>query len=277
MSHWKSILVHADTSPHTAMRLGAASDLARVHDASVEALYAVLPIYMRYPYSLSISVETATMLQQVEDDRSARARRLFAQATEGNDRPVSWASAEGDPARAFARAGMCHDLMVLGQQDPEGELRSDVPADFVESVIIASGMPALLIPHIHAGRSIGRNVLVAWKSTREAARALNSSLPLLQAADKVHVAMWNASGDDDGIDRVAIECHLRRHGVRPEVHGHGPESREVGEYLLSLACDVDADMIVMGCYGHSRGREWAMGGATRSVLQSMTVPVLMVH
>ena len=123
---------------------------------------------------------------------------------------------------------------------------------------------------------IGRVALLGWKPTREAAHALAGALPMLCKADKVHVAVWNeGEGTSDG--REEITRYLRAHGIAADVHGYGPESRDVGEYLLSLASDVGADLMVMGCYGHGRMREWVLGGATRSVLRSMTVPVLMAH
>jgi nucleotide-binding universal stress UspA family protein len=191
--------------------------------------------------------------------------------------PLGWSAAAGDPAHAFARAATCVDLVVLGQADPDGTLRSDVPADFVPSVVIGCGRPALVLPHRHAGGDIGRVVLLAWKPTREAAHALAGALPLLQAADKVHVAMWDEADATQAANRADLKNYLRLHGIAADVHDYGPESRDVGEYLLSLAADVGADLLVMGCYGHGRMREWVLGGATRSVLRTMTVPVLMAH
>jgi nucleotide-binding universal stress UspA family protein len=277
MNAIKSILVHADASAQTVMRLHAATALASTHGASVRALYAVLPVYMQYPYSLSISAEATALLQQVEDERSERARALFASAASDARMPVEWASTTGDPVLAFTRAAACSDLAIIGQSDPDNELRADVRSDFVPSVIIGSGRPTLVLPHRYQGNAIGRTALLAWKPTREAAHALAGALPLLCSADKVHVALWNEGEDASTDDRADIERYLRAHGITPEVHGYGPESRDVGEYLLSLASDVAADLLVMGCYGHGRMREWVLGGATRSVLRSMTVPVLMAH
>jgi nucleotide-binding universal stress UspA family protein len=272
-----SILVHADASPQTITRLQAAAALARTHEASVHALYAVLPIYAQYPYSLSVSAEAASLLQEAEDERSTRARALFDQAVSAAAMPISWSATLGDPAQAFTRAAACSDLVVLGQHDPDNALRADVPADFAPSVIIGSGRPALVLPHDHEGGRIGRVALLAWKPTREAAHALAGALPLLCKAEKVHVALWNEGDDASNDGREDIIRYLRAHGIAAEVHGYGTESRDVGEYLLSLASDVGADLLVMGCYGHGRMREWVLGGATRSVLRSMTVPVLMAH
>jgi nucleotide-binding universal stress UspA family protein len=151
-----------------------------------------------------------------------------------------------------------------------------VATDFNESVLLSCGKPALVIPSIYKAEPIGRTVLVAWKPTRESARALSAALPFLQRAQQVHLALWSEPEGDEtpGPD---VEASLRRHGVTAIVHRDVARNRDVGELLLSRAADLGADLLVMGCYGRSRAREWALGGASRSVLQTMTVPVLMAH
>ena len=169
------------------------------------------------------------------------------------------------------------DLLVLGQRDPNDASQADVPHDFIESVVIESGKPALVVPHIGISGPLGQVALVAWKETRESARAVAAAMPMLQRANRVEVATW---GDPISTQRngpTDIETFLRRHGVKANVRHEGKESPQLGEYLLSLAADVGADLLVMGCYGHSRARELILGGTTRTVLKSMTVPVLMAH
>lgn len=281
MSELKSILVHADASDSAKVRVHAAASIAKACGAEATAAFAVRPVYMQYPYSLSLSAEAASMLQDVEADRLARARAAFDQAVSGAEAPVAWAMTGGDPVRSFARTAVCHDLLVLGQDDTENELRADVPSDFAASVIIDSGRPALIVPTVHAlDAPIGRTALVAWKPTRESAHALDAAMPLLRRARRVHVALWSEPDAPPGDTPAAIaevDAHLRRHGVVAEIHSHGRQSRQVGESLLSLGCDLDADLLVMGCYGHGRTREWVLGGASRTVLRSMTMPVLMAH
>jgi nucleotide-binding universal stress UspA family protein len=118
--------------------------------------------------------------------------------------------------------------------------------------------------------TLGRDVLVAWKPTPEAARAVQAALPLLHAARQVHVAAW-------GDDPREIERLLLLHGIDARYHREPAADAHVGELLLSRAADLSADLLVMGCYGHSRTRELVLGGASRRVLQSMTLPVLMCH
>lgn len=281
MSELKSILVHVDASQAAAVRVQAAAALAQACGAAATALYAVRPVYMQYPYSLSLSAEAASMLQQVEAERLARARAAFDAATVGAAVPVAWTAADGDPLRALARTALFHDLVVLGQDDVENELRADVPPDFVASAILDSGRPALVLPTVQrADAPIGRTALVAWKPTRESARALDAAMPLLRRAQKVHVALWaepESPRDELRASIEAIDAHLRRHGVAAEIRSHGAQPGPIGDSLLSLACDLSADLLVMGCYGHGRTREWVLGGASRTVLRTMTVPVLMAH
>lgn len=278
MSPLRSILVHMDDSPHCATRLRVANQIAEQHEASVTALYAVTPPFMQLSMTYAGGAAVAPIVQDFETQRHARVRAVFDQTVAAGMPRVRWAEVTGEPTWAMSRQALLADLLVLGQRDTQNERMSGVPFDFVESVVLACGKPALVIPNIRVGEPVGRVALVAWKETRESARAVSAALPLLRKASKVHVAVW----DDDSLKRydeapLDIARYLRQHGVEAEVHHHGPASREIGEYLLSRATDLSADLIVMGCYGHGRAREWVLGGASRTVLQSMTVPVLMAH
>lgn len=281
MSELQSILVHVDASPAAAVRVQVAARLAQACAAHARAAFAVRPVYTQYPYSLSLGAEAASLLQEVEAERRARARSAFDRATADTGVPIAWAELLGDPVRSLVQQAFCHDLVVLGQDDFDNELRADVPPDFAASVVIDSGRPALILPTVHTPDApVARNVLVAWKPTRESAHALDAAMPLLRRAQHVHVALWpeaDARPEDTHASIAALDAHLRRHGVVAEIHSHGKPPGQIGETLLSLGCDVDASLLVMGCYGHGRAREWALGGASRTVLRTMTMPVLMAH
>jgi nucleotide-binding universal stress UspA family protein len=119
-------------------------------------------------------------------------------------------------------------------------------------------------------------VLVAWRATRESAHALSTALPLLQSAKEVHLVA--AADPDDPVPPMsALRTFLRMHGIERMHEHHAPHDRHAGEALLALAARVDAGLLVMGAYGHSRARELVLGGATRTVLASATVPVWMAH
>jgi nucleotide-binding universal stress UspA family protein len=193
---------------------------------------------------------------------------------------VTWHETSDDPVYAFTQLAWGADLVLLGQHDPAPNAYSGVQPDFAASVLIASGKPGLVMPFIGAGDKLGETVLIAWKPSPEAARAVTAAMPLLQRAKRVHLATWDESGEDRSDAPRPIERYLARHGIVPTLHRSaltGPEAHAVGELLLSLAADVQADLMVMGCYGHGRAREWVLGGATRSVFQAMTLPVFMVH
>ena len=171
------------------------------------------------------------------------------------------------------------DLTILGQLDPDGgdaELIRPRP----EHVTLASGRPILVVPYAGNFETVGRRVLIGWNATREATRAVNDAMPLLMAADLVPVLTIDAREGPDAhgeLPGADISLHLARHGVKATIERTVAAGIPAGDVLLSRAADLGADLLVMGAYGHSRVRELLLGGATRSILQSMTVPVLMSH
>ena len=286
MSPIQSLIVPFQGSPDCAALLQTALALAQPHQATVQAVYAQWPSYLLYPNAFSMNPELAPLLADEEQKRRQAAQALFDEqftpATLGRAH-AQWLEAAGEPARAFARLALCSDLMVLGQRPPRSAKDTALPADFVETVLLTSGKPALVVPYIVMARraaQIGRIALVAWKESREAARALSAALPLLQRAEHVHVAAWGEEGLSAGwttSPALDVLAYLRRHGIEATMHREGVVTRDVGGFLLSRAADLGADLLVMGCYGHGRAREWALGGASRTVLESMTLPVLMAH
>jgi nucleotide-binding universal stress UspA family protein len=280
----KSILLHLDAAASGDARLQLAMRLARAHGASVDALYAVLPAVLQYPFAFSGDAPGAALLMNYEAEQRERIKAAFENARKraaAADAPtVTWHETSDDPVYAFTRLAWGADLVLLGQHDPAPNAYSGVQPDFAASVLIASGKPGLVMPFIGAGDKLGETVLIAWKPSPESARAVTAAMPLLQRAKRVHLATWDESGEDRSDAPQPIERYLARHGIVPTLHRSaiaGPEVHAVGELLLSLAADVQADLMVMGCYGHGRAREWVLGGATRSVLQAMTLPVFMVH
>ncbi len=124
---------------------------------------------------------------------------------------------------------------------------------------------------------VGQTVVIAWKATREAARAVTAAVPLLQRAQRVHIVKWDDGQEAIEGARLDLAGYLKLRGVEATWHREGPEPDALGEHLLSRAFDLEADLLVMGCYGHNRAREWVLGGTSRTVLESMTLPVLMAH
>lgn len=269
----KSILAHLDASPRASVRIAYAQELARLHGAELTTLYGVLPALLATPWLAGEAMAyAASMLADLDQEQGARARATFEQAARRG--ALGWVDAGSTPYPALLQHALTTDLLVLGQVDTKDALTGGLPPDLVPSLITDSGKPTLVLPFAGSFDPNVTEVLVAWKPAREAARAVTAALPWLRRAARVHVASRPEGDDSDG---AAFEHWLRLHGVTAPIHTHGIGGGEVGEALLSLAADTNAGLLVMGCYGHSRAREWVLGGASRVVLGSMTLPVLMVH
>lgn len=279
---YRTILVHVDVSKHSLARIRLAAGIAAQEEAHLVG--AATSGVSRYIYQTGLIDEAAPNAAQhlalhVNALRE-RARKAL-QAFEEQARGLGIASFEraliDDEASAgiSLRARYC-DLVVIGQFDPD-ELSPIVMPDFPEYVVMNSGRPVLIQPYARRVDTLGRQILVAWDASIGATRAVVNALPLLRRAQAVDLAVFNAEanegrhGDQPGAD---IALYLARHGVRVNVI---PQSTQggVGDALLALADGLGSDLLVMGGYGHSRFRELLLGGVTRTVLQSMTIPVLM--
>ena len=156
------------------------------------------------------------------------------------------------------------------------ELREEI----IEGVLFHSGRPALIVPPNWKGATIGKRVVVAWDASREATRALSEAQALLEKADKVTVVTVDAKpkmfghGDQPGAN---IAAHLSRRGLPADVRNVDSMGRSASLAILEEATALDADLVVMGGYAHSRLRELVFGGATRELLRSANVPLLMAH
>jgi nucleotide-binding universal stress UspA family protein len=178
-------------------------------------------------------------------------------------------------ADQLGRLGRRFDLIVAGQPERDGSLSDEVIA---EGVLFESGRPVIFVPFIHKGGAKLDRIMVCWDGSRAAARAVADAVPLLQKAKQVEIVIIAAkAGKSDEVPGADLGQHLARHGLKVDVKRITSPDIDVPSTILSYAADSSADMIVMGGYGHSRLREFVLGGATRGLLESMTVPVLMSH
>ncbi|MDH6169150.1 nucleotide-binding universal stress UspA family protein [Variovorax boronicumulans] len=270
----KSILLHLDGSARTVERIQLARQLAETFDAEVAGLPCTLSALMRYPFSIEAAAEAVAIMQEIDKAAHDRMQATFAAHSAGSQR-MHWAEPESDGPWGFARRALYADLMILGQRDRNDPMDGELPGDFLASTLVQSGRPALVLPYAGPVGPIGRNVLVAWKETRESARAVTAALPWLRKAPRVHAVAY---GEDAEASLERLQDYLRMQGVQNITpHAGGNKDDDVGNKLLSFAADLGSDLLVMGCYGHSRAREWVLGGATLSILQWMTLPVLMSH
>ncbi|MFL6798824.1 MAG: universal stress protein [Xanthobacteraceae bacterium] len=180
----------------------------------------------------------------------------------------------GGAATSFGRIARHFDLAVVGQAQPEQPMGDDL---MIEGALFESGRPLIVVPYIQKGGLKLDRVLVCWDGGRTAARAIGDAMPLLERAKAVEIVAVAEPRKQDEVTGANMSQHLTRHGVRATPKRLTTGDVGIEEAILSYAADSSADFIVMGGYGHSRLREFILGGVTRGILQSMTVPVLMSH
>jgi nucleotide-binding universal stress UspA family protein len=190
---------------------------------------------------------------------------------ESDKLPASFASA----GEEFAGIARRFDLAVVGQAQPD---RDQVEGLIAESVLFESGRPVIIVPYIQKAPLKLDRVMACWDGSRQATRAIADAMPLLERAGQVElVIVASDPGKQDEIPGADMGEHLARHGLKVDVNRITEGDIDVADALLSHTADASIDFMVMGGYGHSRLREFVLGGVTRSVLRSMTVPVLMSH
>ena len=174
----------------------------------------------------------------------------------------------------FSEIATRFDLSIVRQGEPR---KAPLEELVIESALFDSGRPVLVVPYIQKGALKLDRVLVCWNGSRNSARAVGDAIPFLHRAEAVEVLIVTGEGSTgDEIPGADIGEHLARHGLKVEVVRVASKG-EVSNMILSHAADAGADLLVMGGYGHSRLREFILGGATRGILRTMTVPVLMSH
>lgn len=277
---YKTILVHVDESRHINARIELAARIAQAENAHLIGVAVTGVPTSGCNTALSnrndpdIARQLAVLRQMPID-----ALELF----ETIARQIGVASFEKrlideDAAGGISLQTRYCDLAVLSQYDPN-EQPSAALSDFPECVVKNSACPALIVPYRGQPKTIGNRLLIAWNGSMEATRAVHNAIPLLQRAKTVEVAIFNPGmqakihGENPGAD---IALYLARHDItvdiiKQTVHG------DVGDALLSLAADLGSDMLVMGFFGRARFGEIVLAGATRTVLISATIPVLISH
>jgi nucleotide-binding universal stress UspA family protein len=178
------------------------------------------------------------------------------------------------PADMFGRIARRFDLSVVGQAVPGKITPRPI---LIEAALFETGRPTLVVPYIQKDGVKLDRVMVCWDGSRSAARAASDAMPFLERAGTVEVVIVTEHGRSDEIAGADIAQHLARHGLAVEVKLIVAPDAKTADILLSHAADTSADLLVLGGYGHSRLREFVLGGVTRSILEAMTVPTLMSH
>lgn len=277
---YRRISVHLDHGFDCPRRTRVALALAKRHQAELVGIYASsAPPQYYYGESVLLS-RTLSVIRDLQTQNRSAVQNAFLEAAAALDVPATVRAADGTPSACVALIGRTSDLVVVSQEN-----RDDVEAahevEFVEQTLLSAGRPVLVVPSSGEFPVIGERVLYCWDGSREAARALADAAPLLRTASHLVVLTMDegaASRKEASVPFEDLSTYCIAQGmpapdhVRRDIKGVG-----VGSTILNAAADHSADLIVMGAYGHSKLREWAMGGATASILQSMTVPIMFSH
>lgn len=214
--------------------------------------------------------EDARQAATIARDDFAKLARKYAVAAEG----YVIAGSIADVADSFAQMARCYDLSIVPQSRPHG---SSLETMIIEGALFGSGRPVLVVPYIQrSGLKLNR-AMVCWDGSRNAARAIADALPILRRTSQIDVVTIAQKERRHEIAGADIAQHLARHGSRVELKQIVDKDGDIAATMLSHAADSGADFIVMGGFGHSRLREFILGGATRGMLECMTVPTLMAH
>jgi nucleotide-binding universal stress UspA family protein len=281
---YKDLLVVLDADQRVQDRILLAVGLAERFGAHLVGLYVAATSEQpgRFDHFNSDAPLFGPLYLDPEEHMRAQAERtrlLFEDVMGRHSLSSEWRAAPGYPSEVVAVHGRYADLIILGQLNPD-DVRSQLVRPRPEEVALLAGRPILVIPYTGSFADVGRKVIIGWDTSREATRAINDTMPLLAGASSVTVITIDPEQSREGDGEVPgadIALHLARHGVSAKVERTFSAGIGIGDTLLSRASDLEADLLVMGAYGHSRVRELLLGGATRTVLASMTLPVLMSH
>jgi nucleotide-binding universal stress UspA family protein len=278
---YRSILVHLDSGRQTAHRVATAAALALQYDAHLIGLapvgWSLVPSEATPAFGLAAYQEAA--MRELREQAHACITSFEQQVTRLGITTFESRIEKGYAENAVSLAARYCDLTVVSQVDPDGP--TPAAALLPQDVLLQSGRPLMVLPCVGDWTiAPASRVLVGWNASREAARAMHDALPLLKAATRVEVVVFETPDDVDlhhgEVPGADIGLWLARHGVTVDVR-YIPAKVATGEALLSHAADMAADLIVAGGYGHSRFREAVLGGVTRTLLRSSPVPVLLSH
>lgn len=273
----KDLLACLGIAPHQSAAADFAIGLGAELDAHVAAIaFAYEPVV---PITVMGGVPADVVeAERAESERAAQAaKERFDHAAKValiSSESLVYGTSIAGAADTFGLVARRFDLSIVGQADPKEGLPEDL---IIEAALFDSGRPVIVVPYIYKGGLKLDRVMVCWDGGRTAARAIGDAMPLLTRAKAVEVVtVVGERGKRNEIPGADMGEHLARHGLNVEVENL-PGDGDVGAALLSHAADISADMIVMGAYGHSRLREFVLGGVTRTTLSSMTVPCFMAH
>ena len=277
---FKSILTIVTDPKGAASQIDAAVALARREDAHLDVLcIGVDRTQTGYYYAGATAILTQEAYNQAKEEAAAAEtsvrQRLDAEDIRwGVDTAVAQIGALGGPVAMLARFS---DLVLLAK--PYGKTANPAAEAILEAALFEGRAPVLVLPDGYEGADFGKRIVLAWNQSDEALVAARAALPILKAATAVDITIIDppTHGPERSDPGGMLSQLLSRHGVHAEVSVLAKTLPKTSEVLSRHARDINADLIVMGAYGHSRFREAILGGATRNMLEMAEVPVFMAH
>ncbi|MDP9927937.1 universal stress protein [Variovorax paradoxus] len=279
--NFRTIVVHLDRSDRCAARAALAAQWARAHESHLVGLVptglweGVIPADAIATGMTDYIADAATHLRLRAEAVSREFRKDIHESG-----PLSYEArlVDGATIDAVVRHGRASDLLVLGQDD-EPDAKDTTVRGLVQQVLMEAGRPLLIVPCAGNFSGPAKNVVVAWDGSRESTVALHVALPALRRASRVTLLSFRRSGGEGDEQRLLVPQMIQfllRQGIQARSE-RGVTEIDIADALLSRVSQLDADLLVMGGYGHSRLRERVLGGVTQQILAQMTVPVMMAH
>ena len=278
---YKTVLTFLDPSDRAQKRLDFSLDLAKTFDAHLIGLYTTFMPEAREYFSVAGCAHYYDDWIDVRRGQRDAAEEAFRHALRGAGLDGDWISFDDYAELPMIRRSRHADLLIAGQTGPDDDPRP-LRVCFLKAVVLTSGRPVLVLPYAGTLRPAGKSVAIAWDGSREAARAVRDALPFLERAGRVTVLRIRTSDSLRpaalGAQGKEIDIMLARHAVNVDFAEAVSDTDEtVGDALLSWVATSGCDLVVAGAYSHPQWQEQWLGGVTRALLESATVPVLLSH
>jgi nucleotide-binding universal stress UspA family protein len=275
---YKTLMVYADEGLDSDTRITLACDLAKAFEAHLIGVSGSAPVPppMGDPYmGGGVMGEALTLYRDLAERNVTRAEARFREISKDRSAGIEWRGHIGFPAELMIAQSRAADLLILGRRTDRAPFYDPDPAD----VLMASGRPVLVVPPAAPRTPIGWPAVIAWSDSREARRAVAAALPMLRQTGTAHVL---EICDDEATDEVRarlgdVVAWLERHGIAADCDVRPRGNDSCADAILNFAAETSAGLIVAGGYGHARLREWALGGVTRTLLDSSPVCLLLSH
>ena len=278
---FRNIMVYLDQGKSNQARVDSALAIASTHGAALTgvALIAQPSLAILQRLGVTNSPDLHEKLRaDVQESVDQFHERAAAAGVEAD--VLKLECPEGDAPAKLSRVARVYDLSILRQANPDRDDTAFV-AGLSEEVMFSSGRPVLYMPYIGAHQIPFKRGLIAWDGSRSSARAVHDALPLLENMDQVTILVINSNKMEPSSDGVmpgeGLSRHLHRHGISSKIQRMERGDSSTSTLILNELANTGADLLVMGCYGTPKLREIILGGVTRTVLETMTVPVFMSH